>query len=254
MRFRVLGPLQIEHDGKLLSLTSGRQRAVLAVLLIAGGRTVSADRLIDAVWGSELPSNPTNTLQHGIAQIRKVLEPGRNRGQEPRLLISTEAGYRLDLDDHKLDADELERGVTEAQRLLDGGRATEALEMGQEAIGLWRGPAYGEFIDRDFARAEHDRLTELWVDGRQGVIDARLAALGPETVVADLESLVVEYPYREGLWARLMKALYQGGRQADALRTYRRAATALEEELGLYPSPDLQALEQQILVQDPSLT
>ena len=106
MRFEVLGPLRVQRDDETIPLTSGRQRALLANLLIAAGDAVPADRLIDAVWGDALPSNPANTLQHGVAQLRKLLEPGRTRSDPPQVLISEGAGYRLDLDGHAADMDE----------------------------------------------------------------------------------------------------------------------------------------------------
>ena len=121
------------------------------------------------------------------------------------------------------------------------------------ALAVWRGPAYADFAYADFARAESERLDELRIQCRELLVDARSAATGPESVIADLEGLVVEYPYREGLWSRLMRVLYQTGRQAEALRVYADAGRVLGDELGIAPSTELQELEEQILLQDPSL-
>ena len=253
MRFEVLGPLRIQDDGALVPLTSGRQRALFASLLIAGGETVAADRLIEDVWGEDLPSDPANTLQHGVAQLRKLLEPGRKRGDSPTVLISEGTGYRLDLEGHSLDTADFEEHFERGRSLLDDGAAEAASEQFTRALALWRGPAYGDFAYSDFARAESERLEELRVQCRELLVDALGAAKGPDSVIADLEGLIVEFPYREGLWARLMRALYQAGRQADALRVYGRASRALGDELGIEPSVELRDLEEQILLQDPSL-
>lgn len=253
MRFEVLGPLRIQDEGAPLPLTSGRQRALLANLLIADGDTVPTDRLIDAVWGEDLPSNPANTLQHGVAQLRKLIEPGRTRNDPPAVLISEGAGYRLDLRGHSFDLVEFQDLLNRGRGFLDEGAAGAAFEQFTQALALWRGPAYDDFAYSDFARAESERLEELRVQCRELMVDALGEASGPDSVIADLEGLVVEFPYREGLWARLMRALYQIGRQADALRVYGRASRALGDELGIEPSAALRHLEEQILLQDPSL-
>ncbi len=253
MRFEVLGPLRIEREGEPVSVTSGRQRALLANLLIAGDEVVSAERLIEAVWGDDLPSNPANTLQHGVAQLRKLLEPERSRSNPARVLVSEGAGYRLNLDDHSTDMTEFQTAVDRGRDLLEQSQPGEATDGLTAAMALWRGPAYSDFAYADFARAESERLNELRIQCRELLIDATAAADGPETVIPTLEGLVVEFPYREGLWSRLMKSLYQTGRQAEALRVYREASRVLGDELGIDPSPELRQLEEQILLQDPAL-
>jgi predicted ATPase len=253
MRFEVLGPLRVLRGGEPIPLTSGRQRALLANLLIADGDTVAADRLIEDVWGDDLPTNPANTLQHGIAQLRKLLEPDRTRNDPPQVLRSEAAGYRLDLGGQETDVAEFQELVEAGRRLLDQGDGAASVAAIRTALALWRGGAYADFAYADFAQAEAERLEELRIQSRELLVDALMSAEGPSTVIADLEGLVVEYPYREGLWARLMTSLYQSGRQAEALRVYRQASSALGEELGIEPSVELRRLEEQILLQDPSL-
>ena len=253
MRFEVLGPLRLERDGAPVALTSGKQRALLASLLIAAGETVSSDRLIQDVWGDDALTDARNTLQHGVAQLRKVLEPGRGRSDSPTLLISSGSGYRVALAEHGVDAAEFEAGVEEARALLETARPEPAALALDAALALWRGQAYEDFSYAGFARSEQERLAELRVNARELAVDARQAVQGPDAVISDLESLVVEHPYREGLRARLMKALYQAGRQAEALQVYRDAAAVLSDELGIAPSPELRELEAQILQQDSSL-
>lgn len=253
MRFEVLGPLRVVSDGGALPLTSGRQQALLVNLLIARGDVVASDRLIEAVWGTDLPSNPTNTLQHGVAQLRKILEPGRARSQAPLVLLSDGAGYRIDLSGHSFDVVEFEEAVAAARRLLSGPGETEAARRLESALELWRGPAYAGFEYAEFARGDAERLEELRVQARELLIDAKTAMDGPAAAIAELEALVAEFPYREAVWARLMRSLYQEGRQAEALRVYQSARRTLGDELGIEPSPELRELEEQILLQDPSL-
>ena len=253
MRFEVLGPLQIARDGAVLALTSRRQVALLANLLVADGKAVPAESLIEAVWGHDLPSDPTNTLQHAISQLRKLVEPERRPREAATVLISSGSGYRLDLVGHEFDADEFSAGVEQTQQLLDSGQVDEAQTTIDSALALWRGEAYADIAYEDYARPESERLAELRANARELRVEVILAHQGPEAAVPELESLVAEYPYREALWGRLMKALYQSGRQADALRVYRQAAKALGDELGIEPSPELQQLEDQILLQDPDL-
>ena len=248
MRFEVLGPLRVQRDGATIPLTSGRQRALLANLLIADGDTVSADALIEAIWGDDLPSDPANTLQHGIAQLRKLLEPGRTRSEPPQILVSEGNGYRLDLNGHSIDSHEFATAIEKARNHPEGSD-----EMLTEALGLWRGSAYADFAYSEFARAESERLDELRIQARELLIDAVVETSGPGAVIPDLEGLVVEYPHREGLWSRLMRALYQTGRQVEALRVYQDAERILGEGLGIAPSAELTELEEQILLQDPSL-
>lgn len=252
MRFEVLGPVRVLRDGEVLPLTSGRQQALLANLLIARGENVSADRIIDAVWGDGMPANPANTLQHAVAQVRKLLEPGRTRSQRPTVLISEGGGYRLATEGHEYDVAELEESVEAGRRLLGGGSTEESAKRLQAALDLWRGPAFSGFEYTDFAGGEVERLGELRIQAQELLLDAQSSTTGPASVIGELESLVADNPYREGLWARLMRALYQEGRQAEALRVYQRASRALGE-LGIEPSPELRGLEEQVLLQDPSL-
>ncbi len=248
----MLGPLRIVRGDEAAEIGSGRQRAVLAHLLAGRGRVARADELIEAVWGDDLPANPENTLQHAIAQLRKLMEPGRPRGVPPTVLVSYGDGYRLELEDHELDALEFSSAVDEASGLLSQGAARRALEVVERALGLWRGSAYAG-ISGDVIERERDRLDEVRIAGRVIVAEAQSALHGPESAVPVLESLTSEFPLRESLWAKLMEVLYRSGRQAEALRVYSEVSDVLGEELGLIPSRELRELEELILLQDPSL-
>ena len=160
------------------------------------------------------------------------------------MLISDGAGYRLATRNHPVDADEFTNEVERGRRLLDGGDPSGAIDVLETAENAWRGPAYADFAYDEFARAESERLHELRIQSRELLIDARSAAVGPASVVADLEALVIENPYREGLWRRLMTSLYQTGRQTEALRVFSEASRILGDELGIAPSTELTELEE----------
>ncbi len=252
MQFRVLGPLEVIDDaGRPLPITGGRQRALLARLLVAGGETVPAERLIESVWGDRLPADPANTLQQSVAQLRRALEPERERRAPAAVLVREGNGYRLDLDGHHVDADRFAAEVAEGRAALASGE--DACAPLFAAMECWRGPAYVDVAYGDFARPEIERLEEARLEARELLTDAVAARDGSAAVVADLEGIVAEHPSREGAWGRLMTALYRSGRQGDALEAYQRARHHLNEELGIDPSPALRELEERILRQDEGL-
>ncbi|NND02736.1 MAG: hypothetical protein HKN91_08115 [Acidimicrobiia bacterium] len=252
MRFEVLGPVRVLRDGNVLPLTSGRQQALLANLLIERAGHVSADQIIQAVWGDDLPANPANTLQHAVAQVRKLLEPTRTRRDRPKVLISEGGGYRLAVEGNEYDVIEFEEAVEAGRALLEGGRAKAAAARLEAALDLWRGPAFTGFEHAEFAVEEVHRLSELRVHARELLLDARCVTHGAATVIGELESLVAEYPHREGLWTRLAQALYQEGRHSEALRVLQSAERGLGQH-GIEPSADMRELGERVLADAPAL-
>lgn len=155
MEFRILGPLEVAKGGRQLPLGGTRERALLAILLIHAGEVVSADRLIEELWGSDLPNNPANALQVVVSRVRKVVEdPG-----SPGRLVTCKPGYVLSVRPGELDADRFARLVEEA-RLVSPADQPRGLSLLEEALGLWRGPALAEFAAEGFAREEIARLEE----------------------------------------------------------------------------------------------
>jgi DNA-binding SARP family transcriptional activator/DNA-binding beta-propeller fold protein YncE len=250
--FRVLGPLQVAANGTFLPLGGAKQRAVLALLLLRPNEVVSSDRLIDELWGDSPPESAANMLQGYVSHLRKVLEPGRNRG-EHELLVSRPPGYMLQIAADQIDAERFERLAAEGRRSLELERADDAAQRFREALALWRGPALADFAYETFARADVDRLEELHLAAVEGRIDAELQLGRHDALVGELRELVDEHPLRERLRAQLMAALYRCGRQADALEVYRDGRRLLHDELGIEPGPALRELEQAILRQDPAL-
>lgn len=249
---RLLGPLEVAGSaGERLDLGTRKQRAVLAMLALSPGRPVSLDRLVEELWAGEAPAKATATLQAYISHLRRVLEPGRRPRTPPRLLLTREPGYLLDITPAQTDAGRFAAWAADGRRLLAAGRPGEAAGVLDRALGLWRGEPLAEFPGLGFAAAEAARLAEL----RSGVLEDRLAArveLG-EASVPELEELVAADPYRERAWSLLVLALYRSGRQAEALAALRRVRALLAGELGIEPGPALKRLEQAVLAQSPDL-
>jgi DNA-binding SARP family transcriptional activator/ABC-type branched-subunit amino acid transport system substrate-binding protein len=245
VEFRLLGLLQVGEGGRTIDLPRGKERALLAVLLLHANEPVSTDRLVDALWGERPPGNATKTLQVYVSRLRKSVGGER--------LTTTPAGYSLSVGDGEVDIDQFERLASEGRRALDGGDAARAERLLSEALGLWRGPALADFAFDDFAQAEARRLDQLRADAAADRVDAKLERGRAESVIGELEQLVLENPLQERPRRQLMLALYRAGRQADALDVYRSTRALLADELGLEPSPELQALERAVLNQDPAL-
>ena len=250
--FGVLGPLTVAQAGKSIAIGGRKERLVLAQLLARANAVVSVDALVEGVWNGSPPRSAERTLQAYVARLRRAIEPRRDSGASPAILVTAGAGYRLDVAAGQLDAlrfEELARQGAERLRRGDDG----ASRMLREALDLWRGDAYAEFEEVDWCGSEARRLAELRLVALEDRLDADLAAGGASELVPELESLVAGYPFRERIWGQLMLALYRAGRQADALAAYRRARTVLTEELGLEPGPELRRLEAAILAQDSDL-
>ena len=244
LEFRLLGPLEVIVDGRLIPLTGEKQRALIAFLLLHANEPVSSDRLIEELWEGNAPRAAQASLRVAVGKLRQVL------GDDERVLLETVSrGYRLRVGPEQLDAWEFERLLAEA-RTQPAHRAVEILD---EALGLWRGPPLADLPYQSFAQSETRRLFELFLAAREERIEAELALGFHARVVAELESLVAEHPLRERFRAQLMLALYRSGRQADALEVYREGRHKLMSQLGLEPAEELRRLEHAILSQDPAL-
>lgn len=235
LAFGVLGALEVHRDGVPVPLSSARQRAVLAALLARADRPVTGDALIEAAWGAQLPASPRAALHTLLSRLRAALGPDA--------IHSEPAGYRLAVGPDGLDATRFEALRGRAARAP----TREALGMLDAAEALWRGPAFAEFADREFAVAEAVRLDELRLVAVEDRAALRLELDDADAAAADLERFVREHPLRERAVGLLMTALYRAGRAGDALDRYRVHRTHLAEELGLDPAPALRELQARIL-------
>jgi DNA-binding SARP family transcriptional activator len=243
MEFRILGPLEVADGDNVITLGSAKQRALLAILLLSANEVVSADRLIDELWGARGPESGRTALHVLVSKLRKAL------GHAGMALASRPPGYVMKLEPDQLDLRRFERLVAEA----DACEPAVAAGKLREALALWHGPALADLAYESFAQPAIGRLEELHLAALEKRIDADLALGRDGDVVAELEGLVAQHRLREALRAQLMLALYRSGRQADALAAYQAARRTLMEELGIGPSPPLRELEEAILRQDPSL-
>jgi DNA-binding SARP family transcriptional activator len=234
MEFRVLGPLEVSDGSDVMSIPGAKERSLLALLLLHGGRVVSADRLIDELWGEEPPGTARKSLQVRVAGLRRTL--GQDR------IITSPSGYRVRLDVDELDVERFERLA-----------AAGDVESLREALSLWRGPALADFARESWAVAPIARLDDLRLAALEQRIDADLALGRHMEVAGELEALVTEHRFRERFRAQLILSLYRSGRQADALDACRAARRVLIDELGIEPGHPLQELERAILRQDQSL-
>ncbi|MFC5749614.1 BTAD domain-containing putative transcriptional regulator [Actinomadura rugatobispora] len=247
MRFGVLGPLAVwTDDGRPVHVPEPKVRALLADLLVARGRPVPSDRLVDDLWGERPPRNPTGTLQARISQLRAVLD-----GAEPgaRALVAFRPpGYALEASD--VDAARFEELTVRAGKAADPGLRASLLV---EALDLWRGEAFADVADAAFARAAITDLEERRLAALEDLAWTRLE-LGEHALAAsELAGPVAHHPLRERLRAAYMKALYLAGRQGEALAAYQDLRERLAEELGVDPGPEAAALHQAILLRDPAL-
>ncbi|MEU5878853.1 BTAD domain-containing putative transcriptional regulator [Spirillospora sp. NPDC047279] len=246
--FGVLGPLVAGGEGGPIDLKGPRHRAVLARLLVAGGRVVPVSRLIDDLW-TVPPGNALGAVQTFVGALRKALEPDRPPRTPARLLVTAAPGYAIRTDPANVDAWRFEAAV----RAAAGAPSAAAFERLDEALGWWRGPAYAEFADEGWARGEALRLDGLRLLAVERRAEAALATGRAALAVPDLEGHVKEHPRREDGWRLLALALYRTGRQADALAALRQARDYLDAELGLDPTEGLRRLESDILRQSPGL-
>ena len=244
MDFRLLGPLDVLDGGVRLQLAPGKQRALLALLLLNANRTVAAEQIVDDLWGVDAPPSASKMVQIHVSQLRKSLSEPRLQTRRP--------GYLLEAADDELDLARFERAVVAGRRALAEGDAAQARRLLGEALALWRGPALGEFAE-PFAAREAARLAEQRVVALEWRIEADLALGHHRDVVSELEALIAQHPLREQLRSQHMLALYRSGRHAEALAAYQAFRRTLADELGMEPSASLRELEGRMLRQAPTL-
>ena len=240
VELQVLGSIRALRDGQVLALGGPRQRALLALLVLQPGRPMSVDRLVDELWAGEPPNGAEVTLRSYVSRLRQVL------GNAAPIRGSANS-YELGVASAQLDLVEFERLVRTAEAELGDQRPARAAAGARAALQLWRGRPFGDAGDLGLLRVEADRLEALRLQALQVRMEAELALGGGPELVLELEQLVREHPYREAFWRQLMLALYRSERQADALAAYQRARGALDEELGIEPGPELEALQAAVL-------
>jgi predicted ATPase/DNA-binding SARP family transcriptional activator len=249
VRFEVLGPVTVRRSsGERVRVPDRKVRALLADLLVTPGRVVSSDRLIDDLWGDELPANPTSTLQTRVSQLRRALAAAEPAGRS--LVVTRAPGYLIDIAPEDLDIERFRALAARARRRTETRIRASLLA---DALGLWRGPAFADVAEESFARAVADRVEEERLVVVEEHAEARLELGEHHELSAALGELVARHPLRERLRAAQMRALYRSGRHSDGLAAFADLRTRLADELGIDPSPELHALYLAMLNQEPAL-
>ena len=247
VEFRLLGPLGITADGQPLALPGAAERALLALLLLSPGRMVTANTLIDRLWGEALPADPSNALQLRVSKLRRAL------AGTDAAVVRDGVGYRVDVAPESVDVEAFASGVRAARARRDSqddGADVDAAGLYGAALARWGGEPLADFADQPWATVEAARLGQLRLAALTERAQLLLSLGRPADVVADLDPVVGTDPTHETLAGLLMTALYQSGRQADALEVFSRTRAVLDDELGLEPSAALRALHQKVLAQD----
>jgi len=243
--FQILGSFEVLDDGAVVRIPAGRERALLALLVVNRGRVVSADAIVHALWGESPPGTAAKAVQGYVSHLRRLLPEGA--------IVTRPPGYVLEVADDDVDAARSERLATDGRHRLDEGDDAAAADALQEALALWRGPALADFAYDEFAQDEIRRLEELRLGVHEDRAEALLRVGRTAGLAAELDALVAAHPLRERLRALAMLAMYREGRQADALELYDAGRRVLAAELGVDPGPELARTHRAILTQDPAL-
>jgi DNA-binding SARP family transcriptional activator len=245
LEFRILGPLEVAGENGPISLGGPKQRATLAILLLAANRVVSVERLADDLYSGAAPVTAVTQVQRQISELRKVLGASTIQTRAP--------GYVIRLAPDQLDLKRFEHRAEEAGRVLSTGDIRTGARLLADALDVWRGPPLADLAHEPFAQISIERLKEIRLAAVEQRVEAELALGSHVQLIGELEKLVAEHPLREHFSRQLMLALYRSGRQAEALNVYRRVREALVEEFGLEPTSAVRELERAILTQDTSL-
>lgn len=251
MEVRLLGPIEVVHDGRQVDLGPRKQRALLCLLALHANRVVTTDRILEELWGDEA-AGKENALWVAISRLRSALEPARDGHGESAVLMTRDHGYLLQVDPNAIDLTRFEGLVADSSRLLhhDPAAAVDCVDV---ALLLWRGAPMEEFQHQEFVQLATARLEELRLEALELRAEAEVRVGRGREQVSALEALHKQHPLRERFVDLLMRSLYQAGRQADALRVFDRYRRFIADELGISPAPELSRLEEQILLHDASL-
>lgn len=246
MNIRILGPVEVEIEGQPVALGPPKQRALFVILALHNNHVVSVDQFVTALWGDDPPRSAEHAIQTYVSGLRRVFPKGA--------IVTTPPGYSLSVAPEAVDVIRFERLNEEAAALIGEQRFDEAIRILDDALGLWRGAALGEFTYDEFAQADVRRLEATRVTATERWCEAQIGLGHPEQAVPAATRLAGDEPLSERACELLMRSLYESGRQVDALREFGQFRRRLAEELGLEPTPHLRRLEERILVHEASST
>ena len=242
MEFCLLGPLLVRSGGVEVAVPRGKQRTVLAALLLNADRVVSMDKLIDTLWGDEPPARARVDLQNLVKLLRQALgEPGRSR------IITREPGYVIRVEAGELDVTRFEDCLRAAQAAAAEGSWDAAASQARAALALWRDEPLADAGSEELAAQQGTRLAEMRLQALVARLDADLHLGRHAELIAELRYLTGAHPLEERLHSLLILALHRDGRQAEALVAYEDARRMLVEKNGIGPGPALRDLHQRII-------
>jgi DNA-binding SARP family transcriptional activator len=245
--FCLLGSLLVRSGGVAVPVSGGKQRVVLATLLLSYGRVVRNGELVAAIWGSVPPKSASVTVRNYVKRLRQALEvAGLSR------IRTCPGGYLIDADAEEVDVSRFESLVRSARDASRTGSHAVAADKLRTALSLWRGQPLADVPSEVLASREVPRLEEMWLQATEAHLDAELNLGHHAEAIIELRQLVAEHPLREWLHGSLMLALYRNGQRADALAVYQAARKILASELGCEPGPELRKAQRQILAADPA--
>jgi DNA-binding SARP family transcriptional activator len=250
MRFHLLGSLEVIDDGVQVDLGGAVQRAVLGYLLLHANQVVPTSRMLRALWDEQPPLTARKMVQNAVSAIRRTLTA---RPDASAVLVTHPPGYRLQVDAEIVDMYRFRRLAGQGRTALATGSGVHGVSLLREALGLWRGRALADLVERgtmwsELAAVENERMLVL-----EDCFEAELACGRHREITPELEIVTKAEPLRERLCMQFMLALYRSGRQVDALNVYRRTRMALVDGLGIEPGRDLQQLQHMILEHDVSI-
>jgi DNA-binding SARP family transcriptional activator len=250
VEFRVLGPLEVLRDGREVPVRAGKQRVVLAALLLRANQVVSTEDLFEHLWGERPPNGARNTLRAYVMRLRRALSAEGVTG----VIETRPPGYHVHVADHSLDLRRFDDLVKQSLAAADNDDMADELRCLRQALELWRGPVLSNVDSAALHRDLVPALKERRLNVLQRRFDLELRLGGTDEVIAELQKLTATQPLRERFWAQLMLGLYRAGRQAEALGVYRRMRSLFADELGIEPGEEVRDLHQAILTSDPKLT
>ncbi|WP_345601611.1 AfsR/SARP family transcriptional regulator, partial [Streptomyces chumphonensis] len=246
MRFGILGQVEARCDGVRIALRPGRERSLLALLVLNAGRLLTADHVVTLLW-EEPPESARAQVYNLVSGLRRRLHhpaPGRPAGAD--VLVTADGGYRLEPARHHTDLAAFRSAAAQGRYAAESGARHRAAELLTQALGQWRGEALSGCAAPFAAAARQTLEDERW-STVEALLDVHLGLGRYERVLADVGPWLEQQPYREDLYRRQMLALAAQGRRADALASYRRAYRRLGEDLGVEPGPALRDLHEQLL-------
>ncbi|MFD5091167.1 BTAD domain-containing putative transcriptional regulator [Amycolatopsis thailandensis] len=252
MRFDLLGPFNVVHDGRPVVLRGATQRAVLAYLLLRHNEVIATSTLLQAIWADDIPATARKMVQNAVSGLRATLAQ-RTGAAEQAMLLTHAPGYLLRVDSDQVDVSRFRRLATEGRTAQAGGEVDRAVSAYRDALALWRGPVLADLTETGVVWPELVALEDQRIAVHEDLFGLELDRGHHHEVLTDLRGMAEANPNRERLNAQLMTALYRCGRHVDALEVYRATRASLAEGLGLEPGKELRELERAILQHDEAL-